>query len=70
MINAHTTPIFDQNGQGRPFSVIPKANTSGFFTKEWSPLEIQECNLWQGKIMWCKVKERLVYDQWSYNHHF
>jgi hypothetical protein len=36
-INAHTTPIFDQNGQERPFSVIPKANTYAFFTKKWSP---------------------------------
>jgi hypothetical protein len=27
MINGHTTPIFDQNGPERPFSVIPKAKT-------------------------------------------
>jgi hypothetical protein len=41
MINAHTTPIFDQNGQEQPFSVIPKAKTYGFLTKKWSPLGIQ-----------------------------
>jgi hypothetical protein len=35
VINAHTTQIFDQNGQERPFSVIRKANTYGFFTKKW-----------------------------------
>jgi hypothetical protein len=40
-INGHTTPIFDENSHERPFSIIPKANTYGFFTKKWSPLEIQ-----------------------------
>jgi hypothetical protein len=47
MINAHMTPIFDLNGQERPFSVIPKANTYGFFMKEWSAPEILECDLWE-----------------------
>jgi hypothetical protein len=30
------------------------ANTYGFLTKKWSPLEIQECVLWQGNI--CRVR--------------
>jgi hypothetical protein len=50
MINGHTTPIFVENSHERPFSIIPKANTYGFLTKKWSPLEIQECDLWQGNI--------------------
>jgi hypothetical protein len=54
MINGHTTPIFDENSHERPFSIIPEANTYGFFTKKWSPLEIQECDLWQGNI--CGVR--------------
>jgi hypothetical protein len=35
----HTTPIFVENSHERPFSIIPKANTYGFFTKKWSPQE-------------------------------
>jgi hypothetical protein len=35
MINGHTTPIFVENNHERPFSIIPKANTYGFFTKKW-----------------------------------
>jgi hypothetical protein len=31
MINGHTTPIFVENSQERPFSVIQKANTYVFF---------------------------------------
>ena len=54
MINGHTTPIFVENSHERPFSIISKANTYGFFTKKWSPLEIQECDLWQGNI--CGVR--------------
>jgi hypothetical protein len=50
MINGHTTPIFVENRHKRPFSIIPKANTYGFLTQKWSPLEIQECDLWQGNI--------------------
>jgi hypothetical protein len=50
MINGHTTPIFIENRHERPFSIIPKANTYGFFTKKWSTPEIQECDLWQGNI--------------------
>jgi hypothetical protein len=53
-INGHTTPIFVENSHERPFSIIPKANTYGFLTKKWSPLEIQECDLWQGNI--CGVR--------------
>jgi hypothetical protein len=54
MINGHTTPIFVENRHERPFSIIPKANTYRFLTKKWSPLEIQECDLWQGNI--CVVR--------------
>jgi hypothetical protein len=50
MINGHTTPIFVENSHERPFSIIPKANAYEFLTKKWSPLEIQECDLWQGNI--------------------
>jgi hypothetical protein len=32
----HTTPIFVENSHGRPFSIIPKANTYEFLTKKWS----------------------------------
>jgi hypothetical protein len=54
MINCHTTPIFVENSHERPFSIIPKANAYGFLTKKWSPLEIQECDLWQGNL--CGVR--------------
>jgi hypothetical protein len=54
IINGHTTPIFVENRHERPFSIIPKANTYGFLTQKWSPLEIQECDLWQGNI--CGVR--------------
>jgi hypothetical protein len=54
MINGHTTPIFVGNSRERPFSIIPKANTYGILTKKWSPLEIQECDLWQGKLSWVR----------------
>jgi hypothetical protein len=56
MINSHTTPIFVENSHERPFSIIPKANTYGFFTKKRSPLEIQECDIWQENIcgVWCR----------------
>jgi hypothetical protein len=54
MINGHTTPIFVENRHERPFSMTLKANTYRFLTKKWSPLEIQECDLWQGYI--CGVR--------------
>jgi hypothetical protein len=54
MINGHTTPIFVENSDQRPFSIITKANTYGFLTKKWSPPEIRECDLWQGNI--CGVR--------------
>jgi hypothetical protein len=50
----HTTPIFIENSHEQPFSIIPKANSYKFLTKKWSPLEIQECDLWQGNI--CVVR--------------
>src|SRR5688500_20353514 len=43
MINGHTTPIFVENSDERPCTLIAKANTYGFLTKKWSPPEIQEC---------------------------
>ena len=39
-------PHFAENSHERPFSIIPKANTYGFFTKKWSPPEIQKYDLW------------------------
>jgi hypothetical protein len=62
MINGHTTHIFVENSYEQPFSKIPKANTYGFFTKKWSPPEIQECDLWQGNI--CGVRVR-AFGRWS-----
>jgi hypothetical protein len=50
MINGHTTPIFVENSHERPFSIIPNANTYGFLTKKWFPLEIPKCDLWQGNL--------------------
>jgi hypothetical protein len=40
-------PHFVENSHELQFSIIPKANTFGFLSKKWSPLEIQECDLWQ-----------------------
>src|SRR5688572_16612879 len=37
MINGHTTPIFVENSHERPFSIIPKANSNGLFTKKRYP---------------------------------
>jgi hypothetical protein len=34
-------PHFCRKYHERPFSIILKANTNGFFTKKWSPPEIQ-----------------------------
>jgi hypothetical protein len=50
LMNDHSTPIFVENCHGWPFTIILKANTYEFFTKKWSPPEIQECDLWQGNI--------------------
>jgi hypothetical protein len=33
MIHVHTTPIFVENSHERPFSIIPKANTYGFWPR-------------------------------------
>jgi hypothetical protein len=33
MINGHTTPIFVEYSHELPFSIIPRANTYGFLTK-------------------------------------
>jgi hypothetical protein len=45
---------FVENSHERSFLRIPKANTYGYFTKKWSPPEIQECDLWQENI--CGVR--------------
>jgi hypothetical protein len=42
--------FFYENSDERLFSLMPKPNTYEFFTKKWSPPEIQECDLWQGNI--------------------
>jgi hypothetical protein len=34
MVNGHTTPIFVENRHERPFSIIAKVNTYGFFYEE------------------------------------
>jgi hypothetical protein len=47
-------PHFCRKYHERPFSIILKATTNGFFTKKWSPQEIQEFDLWQGNI--CGVR--------------
>jgi hypothetical protein len=41
-------PYFVKDSHERAFSIIHKANTYRFFTKKWSPPEIQYCDLWQG----------------------
>jgi hypothetical protein len=38
-----------------------------FFTKKWSPPEIQKCDLWQGNICGGEVYEPLVDDRWRHN---
>jgi hypothetical protein len=49
----HNPHLFE-NSHEPPFSIIPKANTNKFLTKEWSPPEIQECDLWKENM--CGVK--------------
>jgi hypothetical protein len=61
----YETRVDDQ----RPFSIIPNANTYGFWTKKWSPPEIQECDLWQGNIYGVSCT-RLIDNQWPHNTHF
>jgi hypothetical protein len=79
MINGHTTPIFVVNSHERPISIIPKANTYGFFIMKWSPLEIQECDLSQGNIsgvrctsLWLMIKGHTtrIFVENSMNDHF
>jgi hypothetical protein len=50
MINGNTIPNFVENSHEWPFSILPKANTYGFFPKKSCPPEIQECDLCQGNI--------------------
>jgi hypothetical protein len=47
-------PHFCRKLREQPFSIIPKDNTYEFFSKKWTPPEIQECNLWQANI--CGVR--------------
>jgi hypothetical protein len=55
-------PFFLKNSHERPSTIIPKANTYEFLTKKWSPLETQECDLWQGNIWGRSV---LSFGRWS-----
>jgi hypothetical protein len=47
-------PLVDDQWPDKTISIIPMANTYGFFTKKWYPPEIQECDLLQGNI--CGVR--------------
>jgi hypothetical protein len=47
-------PFLSEIAMINHFSIIPKANTYRFFSKKWSPPEIQECDVWQGNI--CGVR--------------
>jgi hypothetical protein len=47
-------PIFVNNRHERSFSITLKTKTYGFLTKNRSPLEIQECDLWHRNI--CGVR--------------
>jgi hypothetical protein len=69
MINGHTTPIFDGNSHERPFSIIPKANTYGFLTK--NVLYQKSKNVTYGKETYVgQVYDPLVDEQWPHNPHF
>ena len=69
-INGHTTPIFFENSHERPFSIISKANTYGFFYQEM--VSTRNPRMWSTtrKHMWGEVYEPLVDDQWPHNPHF
>src|SRR5688500_9552657 len=54
LMHGHTNRLVVENSHERPFSIIPQANTNRFLTKKWSPLKIQECDLWQENI--CGMK--------------
>jgi hypothetical protein len=70
MINGHTTPIFVENSHERPFSIIPKDNTYGFFYQEMVSTRNPRMSSMERKHMWGEVYEPLVYDQWPHNPHF
>jgi hypothetical protein len=64
MINGHTTPFLSKITWTTIFNnTIFEGNTYRFLTKKWSPLEIKECNLWQGNIWGGMAYEPLVDDQ-------
>jgi hypothetical protein len=54
----------------QPFSIIPKANTYGFFYQEM--VFTRNPRMWSMamKHMWGQVCEQLVDDQWPHNPHF
>jgi hypothetical protein len=58
MVKSYTSPIFVKNSHERPFSIILKTDT-GIFHEKWSPLEIQECDLWHANI--CGVSYRSLW---------
>jgi hypothetical protein len=70
MINGHTTPNFVKNSHERPFSIIPKANTCGFFYQEMVPTKNPRMCSMARKHMWGEVYEPLVDDKWPHNPHF
>jgi hypothetical protein len=53
-INGHTTPILSKFAMNDHFQKYRRANTFVFLPNKWSPLEIQECDLWQENI--CGVR--------------
>jgi hypothetical protein len=65
-INGHTTPIFVKNSHERPFSIVPKANTFGFWPRNVST---RNQRMWSTtrKHMWGEVYDPLVDDQWPHN---
>jgi hypothetical protein len=70
MIKRHTTPIFVENSHERWFSIIPKANTYGFFYQEM--VSIRNPIIWSmaRKLMWGEVNRPVVNDQRPHNPHF
>jgi hypothetical protein len=70
MVNGHSTPIFVENSHEWPFSIIPKANTYGFFYQEMVSTRNPRMLPVARKYMWGDVYKPLVDDQWPQNPHF
>jgi hypothetical protein len=54
LIKGHKTHIFVENSMNDHIQKYRRLTPKDFFTKKWSPLEIQECDLWKWNI--CGVK--------------